>query len=167
MLAVHTSQADVVWALVDVSRGIGTRCVLQDALFLGQELKLLPETIKFPAWAGIGTARYSEELDRIIDDLIRSGRIYDSGGPATLCAIKRSPTPARSSVARLAGVVRRLDAHRISMIAAYLMARRREASEGVRNKTLLRDRAAARLGWPETLVTALEDMIRQISKHGG
>ena len=159
----HRKSAEtLVWALVDVSGGIKTRGTLQDAVFVGQELGLLPSTFSFPIWPGIGTARYSKTLDHAVTNLVRAGRIYDTGGPATLKATLPAPEQARTEVGAARAALRNIDASSLSLMAAYLMAKRREEKDGISGAVALRKGASARLGWPGAVVKQIEERLQAI-----
>lgn len=153
----------LVWALIDVSGGVKTRGVLQDAFFLGQELGLISSrTFEFPVWPGIGTARYSDELDDALTSAIQSGRVYDTGGPATLKAIQSAPDSARSLVAALGDAIQSIDESSLSLIAAYVMAKHSEKKDGVKGEVELRKAAKARLGWPSTTIREIEKRLTKL-----
>ncbi len=160
--------AEVVWGLIDVSGGIKSRGALQDAVFVGQELNVLPkETPFFPVWAGIGTARYSKELDTILTQLIREGRVYDTGGPASLKALKAAPDDAKTMMRAFANKLREQNPGAVSMVAAYLMAQRKEPKEqetGAVSPSSVKRAAKNRLGWPKAIFEQVIKTMRAIKR---
>ena len=155
---------DLVWGLVDVAGGVKSRCVLQDALFLAQERGLLPGVFHFPVWPGIGTSRYSEDLEQALASLLRSGKVFDTGGPSTLKALEDAPGAAKKAVAEVARLLATHDEPTLSLMAAYAMAQRGARERGVRNTARLRDAAAIRLGWPKDIVAVAERELAAIGK---
>jgi len=157
----------MVWAIIDVSRGIKSRGLLQDAVFVGQELGLLPQKFKFPIWPGIGTARYSRQLDHALSSLIRTGHVYDTGGPQTLKAVQRAPLHLRTEVIPLWDAIRTIGESRLSLMAAYLMAKCKERKDGVHRGDALRSAARDRLGWPTAMTRNLEAELARLKKKKG
>ena len=162
MLPCSESAEQIVWAMIDTSGGVKTRAVLQDAIFIGQELGLLNKTFDFPIWSGIGTARYSAQLDNVVTKLISSGRIYDSGGPASLKSLESSPKGLRAEVAPICRMIKSIDETSLSLTAAYVMAKRREQRDGIEGQMNLRRAARVRLGWPNRTISRIEKDLKEL-----
>ncbi len=161
------STEQIVWAMIDTSGGVKTRAVLQDAVFIGQELGLLEKTFDFPIWSGIGTARYSAQLDNVVAKLIRSGRIYDTGGPASLKSLESSPKGLRAEVAPICQMIKSKDDTFLSLMAAYVMAKRREHHDGIEGQMNLRRAARVRLGWPNGTINRIEENLKELQQPKG
>jgi hypothetical protein len=145
----------VVCALLAATGGIRSRCALQDVVFVGQEFRLLPEQLfSFPVWPGIGTARYSLDLERVLDELLREGTVMDTGGACTLKLLAPREAHPLGGVPELARFLSEAGELRLSLLAAYRMARLAEAREDPRGREeqSLRMQAQVRLGWPQDLV---------------
>jgi hypothetical protein len=158
---------ELLWGFIDAAGGVRTRCLLQDVIFLAQECNLVRQLFDYPVWPGIGTARYSEELEATLTGLLRSDKVLDTGGPATLMALVHAPASSQTAVVRLVNLLEAHDRGTLSLMAAYAMAQRRERHQGVQDPERIKEGARIRLGWPQSMVAIAEKGLQAVGQPCG